>query len=51
VVGTNWAIQYTANGVVTDTTMTVTEVGVSREVEGKIIVAVVVLLVFLGSSP
>jgi hypothetical protein len=36
VAGTNWAIQYTANGIVTDTTMTVTEVGISKDVEGKI---------------
>lgn len=35
-VGMNWAVQYTANGIVTDTTMTVTEVGISKEVEGKI---------------
>lgn len=35
VVGTNWAIQYTANGITTDTTMVVTEVGITKEVEGK----------------
>lgn len=35
-VGMNWAVQYTANGIVTDTTMTVTQVGISKEVEGKI---------------
>lgn len=35
-VGMNWAVQYTANGITTDTTMTVTEVGISKEVEGKI---------------
>jgi hypothetical protein len=35
-VGTNWAIQYTANSIVTDTKMTVTQAGISKEVEGKV---------------
>lgn len=34
-VGTNWAVQYSANGITTDMTMTVTAVGISKEVEGK----------------
>ena len=35
-VGTNWVIQYVANGITTDMTMTVTEAGISKETEGKI---------------
>lgn len=36
VVGTNWAVKYSANGIDTEMMMTVTEVGISKEVEGKI---------------
>ncbi len=34
-VGTNWVIQYAANGITTDMTMTVTAAGESKNVEGK----------------
>ena len=32
-VGTNWVIQYVANGITTDMTMTVTEAGIFKEVD------------------
>lgn len=35
VVGTNWVVSFTANGITSEMTMTVTEVEISKEVEGK----------------
>src|SRR4051794_10077699 len=34
-VGANWVVQYTANGITTDMTMTVTSAGIAKDVEGK----------------
>lgn len=36
VIGTNWAVKYSANTIDTEMTMTVTDVGISKDVEGKI---------------